>query len=121
MLLSLDSFTKYRLSSFCCLHHFVSNTNCPHYLCETGLQKKVTETELADEITVVFNEYSHTSLYIIVGIACFLNCFYLIECKCGSCGAKKQSPCEWEQHTGCRAKKWKYSVKVKGTMLTLEK
>ncbi|XP_038709358.1 histone-lysine N-methyltransferase ATX3-like [Tripterygium wilfordii] len=46
---------------------------------------------------------------------------HLIECKCGSCGSKKQTPSEWERHTGCRAKKWKYSVKVKGTMLPLEK
>lgn len=35
----------------------------------SSLQKKVTETELADEITVVFNEYSHTSLYIIVELS----------------------------------------------------
>ncbi|CAB71104.1 putative protein [Arabidopsis thaliana] len=34
---------------------------------------------------------------------------------------KKQSPSEWERHTGCRAKKWKYSVRVKDTMLPLEK
>ncbi|KAF3524361.1 hypothetical protein F2Q69_00049679 [Brassica cretica] len=76
-----------------------------------GLQKKVTETELADEITVVCNGME----------GAYIRKFHVIECKCGSCGAKKQSPCEWEQHTGCRAKKWKYSVKVKGTMLTLEK
>ena len=44
-----------------------------------------------------------------------------IMCKCGSCGSKKYTPSEWERHTGCRAKKWKYSVKVKGTMLPLEK
>ncbi|KAF2592117.1 hypothetical protein F2Q70_00044238 [Brassica cretica] len=75
------------------------------------LQKKVTETELADEITVVCNGME----------GAYIRKFHVIECKCGSCGAKKQSPCEWEQHTGCRAKKWKYSVKVKGTMLTLEK
>ncbi|CAF2059977.1 unnamed protein product, partial [Brassica napus] len=76
-----------------------------------GLQKKVTETELADEITVVCNGME----------GAYIRKFHVIECKCGSCGAKKQSPCEWEQHTGCRAKKWKYSVKVKGTMLTVEK
>ncbi|CAN7085668.1 unnamed protein product, partial [Brassica oleracea var. botrytis] len=73
-------------------------------LCETGLQKKVTETELADEITVVCNGME----------GAYIRKFHVIECKCGSCGAKKQSPCEWEQHTGCRAKKWKYSVKIAG-------
>ncbi|KAK4847471.1 hypothetical protein QYF36_002284 [Acer negundo] len=46
---------------------------------------------------------------------------HLVVCKCGSCGSKKLTLTEWERHTGCRAKKWKYSVKVKGTMLTLEK
>ncbi|KAL5796020.1 hypothetical protein ACOSQ2_000840 [Xanthoceras sorbifolium] len=46
---------------------------------------------------------------------------HLVMCKCGSCGSKKLTLSEWERHTGCRAKKWKYSVKVKGTMLTLEK
>ncbi|XP_030489203.2 histone-lysine N-methyltransferase ATX3 [Cannabis sativa] len=47
--------------------------------------------------------------------------FHLVMCKCGSCGSKKQTLSEWEKHTGCRAKKWKYSVKVKSTMLPLEK
>ncbi|GAV64423.1 PHD domain-containing protein/PWWP domain-containing protein/SET domain-containing protein/SAND domain-containing protein/PHD_2 domain-containing protein/zf-HC5HC2H_2 domain-containing protein [Cephalotus follicularis] len=46
---------------------------------------------------------------------------HLIACKCGTCGSRKQTPSEWERHTGCRAKKWKYSIKVKGTMLPLEK
>ncbi|KAJ9563416.1 hypothetical protein OSB04_008576 [Centaurea solstitialis] len=46
---------------------------------------------------------------------------HLIECKCGSCGTKKQTPSEWERHTGSRAKKWKVSIKVKGSMLPLER
>ncbi|CAI9101136.1 OLC1v1038395C2 [Oldenlandia corymbosa var. corymbosa] len=46
---------------------------------------------------------------------------HLVQCKCGSCGSKKLTLSEWERHTGCRAKKWKCSVKVKDTMLTLEK
>uniref|UniRef100_A0A9I9DRR5 Histone-lysine N-methyltransferase ATX3 n=1 Tax=Cucumis melo TaxID=3656 RepID=A0A9I9DRR5_CUCME len=45
---------------------------------------------------------------------------HLVVCKCGSCGSRKQRLSEWEKHTGCRAKKWKYSVKVKATMLPLE-
>lgn len=44
-----------------------------------------------------------------------------VMCKCGSCGSRKQTLSEWEKHTGCRAKKWKHSVKVKSTMLQLEK
>ncbi|KAH9731581.1 Histone-lysine N-methyltransferase ATX5 [Citrus sinensis] len=40
---------------------------------------------------------------------------------CRSCGPKKLTLSEWERHTGCRAKKWKYSVKVLGTMLPLGK
>ncbi|KAI4355233.1 hypothetical protein L6164_004026 [Bauhinia variegata] len=46
---------------------------------------------------------------------------HLVLCNCGSCGSRKQTLSEWERHTGCRAKKWKYSVKVKSTMLPLEK
>ncbi|VYS61202.1 unnamed protein product [Arabidopsis thaliana] len=30
------------------------------------------------------------------------NSVFKIECKCGSCGSRKQSPSEWERHTGCR-------------------
>ncbi|KAK2993869.1 hypothetical protein RJ640_003981 [Escallonia rubra] len=37
---------------------------------------------------------------------------HLVECKCASCGTKKRTLSEWERHTGCRAKKWKYSVKI---------
>ena len=44
-----------------------------------------------------------------------------VMCKCGSCGSRKQTLSEWEKHTGCRSKKWKHSVKVKSTMLPLEK
>ncbi|KAL2336200.1 hypothetical protein Fmac_010646 [Flemingia macrophylla] len=46
---------------------------------------------------------------------------HLVMCKCGSCGSRKQTLSEWEKHTGCRAKKWKHSVKVKSTMQPLEK
>ncbi|KAL5160823.1 Histone-lysine N-methyltransferase ATX3 [Glycine soja] len=46
---------------------------------------------------------------------------HLVMCKCGSCGSRKQTLSEWEKHTGCRSKKWKHSVKVKSTMLPLEK
>ena len=47
--------------------------------------------------------------------------FFRIMCKCVSCDSRKWKPSEWERHTGSRAKKWKYSVKVKSTMLLLEK
>ncbi|KAH6756582.1 SET domain protein 14 [Perilla frutescens var. hirtella] len=46
---------------------------------------------------------------------------HLVQCTCGSCGAKKYGLSEWERHTGCRAKKWKHSVKVKGSNIPLEK
>ncbi|CAH2063183.1 unnamed protein product [Thlaspi arvense] len=73
--------------------------------------EKTTEAELPDEITVVCNGMEGT----------YIRKFHAIVCKCGDCGARKQRPSEWERHTGSRAKKWKYSVKVKDTMLTLEK
>ncbi|XP_057805816.1 histone-lysine N-methyltransferase ATX3-like isoform X2 [Salvia miltiorrhiza] len=46
---------------------------------------------------------------------------HLVQCLCGSCGTKKYGLSEWERHTGCRAKKWKHSVKVKGSNIPLEK
>ncbi|KAI5423808.1 hypothetical protein KIW84_030145 [Lathyrus oleraceus] len=44
-----------------------------------------------------------------------------VMCGCGSCGSKKQALPEWERHVGCRAKKWRLSVKVEGTMQPLIK
>ncbi|KAK9094057.1 hypothetical protein Scep_025526 [Stephania cephalantha] len=43
-----------------------------------------------------------------------------VVCKCGLCGFEKRSLSEWERHTGSKKKNWKSSVKVKGSMLTLE-
>ncbi|KAK1286740.1 Histone-lysine N-methyltransferase ATX4 [Acorus calamus] len=43
-----------------------------------------------------------------------------VVCECGSCGKMKRTLCEWERHTGSRCKKWKISVKVKGSELPLE-
>lgn len=51
----------------------------------------------------------------------YFPCSHLVQCKCGSCGTKKYTLSEWERHTGSRAKKWKFSVKVKGSMIPLEK
>ncbi|CAI8615703.1 unnamed protein product [Vicia faba] len=42
-----------------------------------------------------------------------------VMCECGSCGSKKQALPEWERHVGCRAKKWRLSVKVESTMQPL--
>ncbi|KAG2720564.1 hypothetical protein I3760_02G041100 [Carya illinoinensis] len=69
------------------------------------------ETVLPEKVTVVCNGMEGT----------YIRRLHLVICNCGLCGSKKQTPSEWERHTGCRAKKWKYSVKVKGTMLPLEK
>ncbi|KAH9619549.1 hypothetical protein KSS87_021317 [Heliosperma pusillum] len=51
--------------------------------------------------------------------ATYIPRLHLVVCKCGSCGSRKQSLSEWEKHTGCRAKKWKYSVKIKGSTVPL--
>ncbi|KAF5451745.1 hypothetical protein F2P56_026823 [Juglans regia] len=69
------------------------------------------QTVLPEVVTVVCNGMEGT----------YIRSLHLVMCKCGLCGSKKQTPSEWERHTGCRAKKWKYSVKVKDTMLPLEK
>ncbi|KAK7338057.1 hypothetical protein VNO77_18654 [Canavalia gladiata] len=46
---------------------------------------------------------------------------HLVVCKCGLCGTRKQTLTEWEKHAGCKAKKWKHSVKVESTMQPLIK
>ncbi|XP_021748093.1 histone-lysine N-methyltransferase ATX3-like [Chenopodium quinoa] len=63
----------------------------------------------SDEVTVVCNGME----------ASYIPSLHLVVCKCGKCGTRKQSLSEWEKHTGCRAKKWKHSVKVKGSMIPL--
>lgn len=65
----------------------------------------------SDKITVVCNGVEGT----------YIPSLHLVTCNCTSCGTRKQTLSEWERHTGCRAKKWKYSVKVKDLMITLEK
>ncbi|XP_031262931.1 histone-lysine N-methyltransferase ATX3 isoform X1 [Pistacia vera] len=66
---------------------------------------------LPDKIMVVCNDME----------GAYIPRLHLVVCRCGSCGSKKRTLSDWERHTGCRAKKWKYSVKVKGTSLPLEK
>ncbi|KAK7275362.1 hypothetical protein RIF29_16478 [Crotalaria pallida] len=66
---------------------------------------------ICDTVTVVCNGMEGT----------YIPKLHLVMCNCGACGSRKQTLSEWEKHTGCRAKKWKHSVKVKSTMLPLEK
>ncbi|XP_054779953.1 histone-lysine N-methyltransferase ATX3-like [Prosopis cineraria] len=73
--------------------------------------EKNQERTIPEEVLVVCNGME--------GI--YISSLHLVMCKCGACGSGKQTLSEWERHTGCRAKKWKFSVKVKGTMLPLEK
>ncbi|XP_057439659.1 histone-lysine N-methyltransferase ATX3-like [Lotus japonicus] len=46
---------------------------------------------------------------------------HLVMCKCGSCGSREHTLTEWERHAGCRARKWKYSVKIANTKQPLIK
>ncbi|XP_030457193.2 histone-lysine N-methyltransferase ATX3 isoform X2 [Syzygium oleosum] len=69
------------------------------------------QAPLPDKVSVVCNGMEGS----------YIPKLHLIVCKCGSCGSKMQTPSEWERHTGCRAKKWKYSVKIKDTKEPLEK
>ncbi|KAF8412117.1 hypothetical protein HHK36_000073 [Tetracentron sinense] len=65
---------------------------------------------LPDKITVVCTDTEGT----------YFPSLHLVVCKCGLCGPEKQNLREWERHTGSKAKNWKTSVKVKGSMLPLE-
>lgn len=75
------------------------------------LVPKVRQITLPDEITVLCNGMEAT----------YIPSLHVVVCNCGSCGTRKQKLSEWERHTGCRAKKWKYSVKVKDLMIPLSK
>ncbi|KAK9910195.1 hypothetical protein M0R45_034166 [Rubus argutus] len=79
--------------------------------CQQKASSVVNGRKSVNEVTVVCNGMEGTYV---------LN-LHMVVCQCGSCGeSKMQSLGEWERHTGCRAKKWKHSVKVKATMLPLE-
>ncbi|KAI4325008.1 hypothetical protein MLD38_030443 [Melastoma candidum] len=45
----------------------------------------------------------------------------LVVCKCGSCGTQRLSLSNWEQHTGSKFRDWRVSIRVKGSMLPLER
>lgn len=53
--------------------------------------------------------------------ATYFPSLHLVVCRCGSCGTHKRSLCEWERHTGCKRKNWKLSVKIKDSLLLLER
>ncbi|XP_010049124.1 histone-lysine N-methyltransferase ATX4 isoform X2 [Eucalyptus grandis] len=46
---------------------------------------------------------------------------HLVICKCGLCGTKKQALSDWERHTNSKLRNWRTSIRVKGSMLPLEK
>ncbi|KAI4384845.1 hypothetical protein MLD38_002945 [Melastoma candidum] len=46
---------------------------------------------------------------------------HLVVCKCGACGTQRQSLANWERHTGSKLRDWRMSIRVKGSMLTLQK
>ncbi|KAL3615710.1 hypothetical protein CASFOL_041371 [Castilleja foliolosa] len=82
------------------------------YFCSRPVEKRIENKKLPDEIAVVCNGMEGN----------YYPSLHLVQCTCGSCGVKKYGLNEWERHTGCRAKKWKHSVKLKGhNKLTLEK
>ncbi|XLU70938.1 hypothetical protein S245_029991, partial [Arachis hypogaea] len=43
-----------------------------------------------------------------------------VVCKCGFCETEKQRLSEWERHTGSKSRNWRTSVRVNGSMLSLE-
>ncbi|KAL5727003.1 hypothetical protein ACHQM5_000239 [Ranunculus cassubicifolius] len=73
--------------------------------------KKKSKQLLPDKISVVCAGVEGT----------YFPSLHLVVCRCGSCGVEKQSLAEWEKHTGSKKRDWKSTVKVKGSMLSLEK
>lgn len=68
------------------------------------------QAKLPDKVTVVCSGME--------GV--YFPSLHLVMCKCGSCGTEKHMLSDWERHTGCKVKNWKQSVRVKGSMLSLE-
>ncbi|KAL6569625.1 hypothetical protein OROMI_014139 [Orobanche minor] len=81
------------------------------------------QNALPEKITVVCNSVKGIYYPILHSLPYFdgkiTNATPEVQCACGSCGTKKYGLNEWERHTGSRAKKWKSSVKVTGSNLTL--
>ncbi|KAK4743507.1 hypothetical protein SAY87_001508 [Trapa incisa] len=94
---------------------------CPDCTTKLSYRTARTKTEVksaekkqyptSDQVTVVCNGVEGT----------YIPNLQMVVCNCGSCGSKNQTLNEWERHTGCKAKKWKCSIKVKGSMETLER
>ncbi|CAK8570163.1 unnamed protein product [Lathyrus sativus] len=45
---------------------------------------------------------------------------HLVMCKCGFCETEKQALSEWELHTGSKFRNWRTSIRIKGSMISLE-
>ncbi|KAL2318725.1 hypothetical protein Fmac_032601 [Flemingia macrophylla] len=73
------------------------------------------DSYIAKENSVVNYQHHKTTSHMYVEFCC------RIKYKCGICGSRKQRLAERERHAGCKARKWKYSVKVEGTMQPLIK
>ncbi|KAK6936693.1 PWWP domain [Dillenia turbinata] len=50
----------------------------------------------------------------------YIPSLHVVVCKCGYCGTEKQALHEWERHAGSKARNWRISVRVKGSLLPLE-
>ncbi|WJX85718.1 RING-type E3 ubiquitin transferase [Trifolium repens] len=97
---------------------------CPD--CKGKLDRKLSASQTYKSIKSVGNNQK-TVLPEKLAVVCndmkgiYFPKLHSVICKCGSCGSRKQALAEWERHAGCRAKKWKHSVKVEGTMQLLIK
>ncbi|CAN0889717.1 Histone-lysine N-methyltransferase ATX3 [Linum grandiflorum] len=89
----------------------VKPLNCKKMMLPVKYTLSSEEAMPPEKVTVVCNGMEGT----------YFRKFHSIVCNCGSCGSGRQTPSEWENHTGCRAKKWKCSIKVKDTTVLLEK
>ncbi|XP_009774695.1 histone-lysine N-methyltransferase ATX4-like isoform X2 [Nicotiana tabacum] len=100
---------------------------CPE--CKANSDKKMSVSEQRGAIASVSNRLKESNGSVMpdkITVVCtgvegiYYPDLHLVQCKCGSCGTRKLTLSEWERHTGCRAKKWKCSVKVKGSKITLD-
>ncbi|XP_019440441.1 PREDICTED: histone-lysine N-methyltransferase ATX3-like isoform X1 [Lupinus angustifolius] len=99
---------------------------CPD--CKGKFNCKLSETQTSDLKIYKSIENSQMQMPMIpekLAVVCngmegiYIPKLHLVMCKCEFCGSRKQKLTDWERHTGCKAKKWKYSVKVESTMQPL--
>ncbi|KAH9622529.1 hypothetical protein KSS87_013503 [Heliosperma pusillum] len=101
-----------------------SDYYCPD--CRVKFNFELSDSEYHPKLKCNNNKNEEVKLPDKVDVICagmegvYFPSLHLVVCKCGYCGNAKQLLSDWERHTGSKVKNWKKSIRVKGSMLSLE-